>query len=66
MDRGFLDGRDKSAAESVGEPQEQEGRLCGLEALRRSPTSRVSQRREFVSTHAEHHWPGVAALCVGL
>src|SRR4051794_36951407 len=28
------------------------------------PTSRVSQRREFVSPRIERHWPGVAALCV--
>src|SRR3954465_3832683 len=30
------------------------------------PTSRVSQRREFVSPRIERHWPGVAALCVRL
>jgi hypothetical protein len=26
-------------------------------------TNRASQRREFVSRRAGHHWPGVAALC---
>jgi hypothetical protein len=34
--------------------------------VRRGPTNRVSQRRECVSSRIGRHWPGVAALIVGL